>query len=265
MVLLSIGLNRDRTLLNRSWSVELHFWASWTVHELVHHVSFFDFVTAPCIICVLYLVHFLEDGASSKAVCCGKWFGGLSRLHELARRQRETNDNMRRMSASPGVPLPPRSQDVPLHQPFEDLDQWHQHHYCVPFVTPEDDEDDVAWGQGQSVPPPPDPDQPSSSHAHPSPGHAPSDDQDFAAAFSEQLFTPPPGGAPYSGLWVVSLAFLVLGAKKEEMFGESRSYLFFLLSFMSLCSEHLASGWFVIIHHDLYVVRWMMWCNRLIF
>jgi hypothetical protein len=28
MVLLSIGLNRDRTLLNRSWSVELHFWAS---------------------------------------------------------------------------------------------------------------------------------------------------------------------------------------------------------------------------------------------
>jgi hypothetical protein len=108
---------------------------------------------------------------------------------------------MHRQSASPGVPMSPRSEDVHLHQPFEDLDKWHQHHYGVPFITPEDDEDDGDWGQGQSVPPLQRPDQSSSSHAPPPPpGHAPSNDQDFAAAFTEQFFTPPLGGDPYSGL-----------------------------------------------------------------
>jgi hypothetical protein len=81
-------------------------------------------------------------------------------VHELARRQGKTDDNIHRQSVSLGVPLPPRSQDVFLHQPFEDIEQWHQHHYGVPFYTPKDD---VVWGQGQSVPPPSCLDQHSSS------------------------------------------------------------------------------------------------------
>jgi hypothetical protein len=44
-------------------------------------------------------------------------------VHELAHRQRETDDNICRQSASPGVPLPPLSQDITLHQPFQDIKQ----------------------------------------------------------------------------------------------------------------------------------------------
>jgi hypothetical protein len=39
-------------------------------------------------------------------------------VHELARRQRETDDSLCRQSISMGLPFAPRSPDVPLHAPF---------------------------------------------------------------------------------------------------------------------------------------------------
>jgi hypothetical protein len=38
-------------------------------------------------------------------------------VHELARRQRETDDNLRRQASTMGMPFAPRSPDVPLHPP----------------------------------------------------------------------------------------------------------------------------------------------------
>jgi hypothetical protein len=38
-------------------------------------------------------------------------------MHELARRQRETDDNLRRQASTMGMPFAPRSPDVPLHPP----------------------------------------------------------------------------------------------------------------------------------------------------
>jgi hypothetical protein len=40
-----------------------------------------------------------------------------SNVHELARRQRETDDNLHRQASSMGMPFAPRSPDVPLHPP----------------------------------------------------------------------------------------------------------------------------------------------------
>jgi hypothetical protein len=38
-------------------------------------------------------------------------------VHEVARRQRETDDNLRRQASTMGMPFAPRSLDVPLHPP----------------------------------------------------------------------------------------------------------------------------------------------------
>jgi hypothetical protein len=40
-------------------------------------------------------------------------------VHELARRQRETDDNLHRQSITMGIPFAPRSPDVPLHAPLQ--------------------------------------------------------------------------------------------------------------------------------------------------
>jgi hypothetical protein len=61
-------------------------------------------------------------------------------VHELARRQRKTNDNLRRQSVSLGHPFAPRSPDVPLHAPHPDVNEWHQQAYGVPFMSTDDDE-----------------------------------------------------------------------------------------------------------------------------
>jgi hypothetical protein len=37
-------------------------------------------------------------------------------VHELARRQRETDDNLRRQASTMGMPFAPRSLDVPLER-----------------------------------------------------------------------------------------------------------------------------------------------------
>lgn len=44
---------------------------------------------------------------------------------ELARRQRETNDNVHRVAQSTGVDLPPQQHCTPLHPMLDDLEQWH--------------------------------------------------------------------------------------------------------------------------------------------
>jgi hypothetical protein len=49
-----------------------------------------------------------------------------SDVHELARRQRETDDNLRRQASSMGMPFAPRSPDVPLHPPPLEINEWHQ-------------------------------------------------------------------------------------------------------------------------------------------
>jgi hypothetical protein len=63
-----------------------------------------------------------------------------SDVHELARRQRETNDNLHRQATSMGISFAPRSPDVPLHAPSLEINEWHQQTYGVPFMTAEDEE-----------------------------------------------------------------------------------------------------------------------------
>jgi hypothetical protein len=47
-------------------------------------------------------------------------------VHEVARRQRETNDNLRRQASTMGMPFAPRSPDVPLHPLPPEINEWHQ-------------------------------------------------------------------------------------------------------------------------------------------
>jgi hypothetical protein len=49
-----------------------------------------------------------------------------SDVHELVRRQRETNDNLCRQATSMGIPFALRSLDVPLHPPLPEINEWHQ-------------------------------------------------------------------------------------------------------------------------------------------
>jgi hypothetical protein len=61
-------------------------------------------------------------------------------VHELARRQREMDDNLRRQSISMGNPFAPRSLDVPLHAPPPEINECHQQTYGVPFMSAEDED-----------------------------------------------------------------------------------------------------------------------------
>jgi hypothetical protein len=61
-------------------------------------------------------------------------------VHELARHQRETDDNLHRQSVSMGHPFAPRSPNVPLHAPPPDINEWHQQAYGVPFMSADDEE-----------------------------------------------------------------------------------------------------------------------------
>jgi hypothetical protein len=78
-------------------------------------------------------------------------------VHELARRQRETDDNLRHQSISTGIPFAPRSPDVPIHAPPPEINEWHQQTYRVPFMTAEDEDDEEEEffdDRNQFVPPP---------------------------------------------------------------------------------------------------------------
>ena len=80
-----------------------------------------------------------------------------SDVHELARRQRETDDNLHRQASSMGMPFAPRSPDVPLHPPPPEINEWHQQTYGVPFMSAEDEEEEEEYfdDREQFVPPPP--------------------------------------------------------------------------------------------------------------
>jgi hypothetical protein len=124
-----------------------------------------------------------------------------SDVHELARRQRETDDNLRRQASSMGMPFAPRSPDVPLHPPPPEINEWHQQAYGVPFMSPEDEEEDEEYfddheqfalpphqgdpGQSSSHPPPQDP-----SGSYPPP--AQSREEHFASHLAHQFFGPHP-------------------------------------------------------------------------
>jgi hypothetical protein len=47
-------------------------------------------------------------------------------VHELARRQQETDDNLHRQATSMGILFAPRLPDVPLHAPLSEINEWHQ-------------------------------------------------------------------------------------------------------------------------------------------
>jgi hypothetical protein len=80
-----------------------------------------------------------------------------SDVHELARRQRETDDNLHRQASSMGMPFSPRSPDVPLHRPLLEINEWHYQAYEVPFMLAEDEEgeeEEFFDDREQYVPPP---------------------------------------------------------------------------------------------------------------
>jgi hypothetical protein len=122
-----------------------------------------------------------------------------SDVHELARRQRETDDNLRRQASSMGMPFAPRSPDVPLHPPPPEINEGHQQAYGVPFMSPEDDEEDEEYfdDREQFAPPPHqgDPGQ-SSSHSppqDPSGSYPPLDqsgEEQFASHLAHHFFAP---------------------------------------------------------------------------
>jgi hypothetical protein len=91
-------------------------------------------------------------------------------VHEVARRQRETDDNLRRQASSLGTPFAPRSPDVPLHPPPPEINEWYQQAYGVPFMTADDVEEEEAYfdDREQFVPPPYHGD-PGQSSSHPPP------------------------------------------------------------------------------------------------
>jgi hypothetical protein len=68
-----------------------------------------------------------------------------SDVHELARRQRETDDNLRRQASSIGMPFALRSPNVPLHPPPPEINEWHQQAYGVPFMSAEDEEEEEEY------------------------------------------------------------------------------------------------------------------------
>jgi hypothetical protein len=118
-------------------------------------------------------------------------------VHELARRQRETDDNLHRQASTMGMPFAPRSPDVPLHPPPPEINEWHQQAYGVPFMSTDDEEEEEAYvdDREQFAPPPyhGDPGQ-SSSHPpppYPGPGPIPSDPRPSSSGYHHHPPPPP--------------------------------------------------------------------------
>jgi hypothetical protein len=124
-----------------------------------------------------------------------------SDVHELARRQRETDDNLCRQASSMGMPFAPRSPDVPLHPPPPEINEWHQQAYGVPFMSAKDeDEEEEYFDDCEQFAPPPHQGDPGQSSSYPPP-HDPSgsypppaqpEEENFAANLATQFFGPPP-------------------------------------------------------------------------
>ena len=88
-------------------------------------------------------------------------------VHEVARRQRETDDNLRRQASTMGMPFVPRSPDVPLHPPSPEINEWHQQTYGVPFMSADDDEEEAYVDDREEFTPPPYHGDPGQSSSHP--------------------------------------------------------------------------------------------------
>jgi hypothetical protein len=177
-------------------------------------------------------------------------------VHELARRQRETDDNLRCQASTMGMPFAPRSPDVPLHPPPPEINEWHQQAYGVPFMSAvdEEEEEEAYFDDREQFVRPPYQGDPGQSSSHPPPqdpsGSAPPPDQSgeehFASHLAHHFFAPhqpPPNW--WSLDWWLS-PFLVLVAKK----GEKVSY---LGSTFYLYNEHQ----FVIIIISLSCDAWL--------
>lgn len=97
--------------------------------------------------------------------------------------------------------MPPLQPEVHLHTVHDNIDQWHQQHYGVPFITPKDEEedfvDDGGGVFGLVAAPPGDP-RPSShapplayqgpSTLAPPPADDPPQESSFADELTEHLF-----------------------------------------------------------------------------
>jgi hypothetical protein len=120
-------------------------------------------------------------------------------VHEVARRQRETDDNLRRQASTLGTPFAPRSPDVPLHPPPPDVNEWYQQAYGVPFSTADDiEEEETYFDDPEQFVPPPYHGDPGQSSSYPPPqdpsGSAPppaqSGEEHFASDLAHHLFVP---------------------------------------------------------------------------
>jgi hypothetical protein len=111
-------------------------------------------------------------------------------VHELARRQLETDDNLRRQASTMGMPFAPRSPDVPLHPPPLEINEWHQQAYGVPFMSADDEEEEAYFDDREQFAPPPYHGDPGQS-SHPPPqdpsGSAPPPDQSGEEHFASHL------------------------------------------------------------------------------
>jgi hypothetical protein len=119
-------------------------------------------------------------------------------VHEVARRQRETDDNLRRQASALGTPFAPRSPDVPLQPPPPDVNEWYQQAYGVPFTTADDVEEETYFDDPEQFVPPPYHGDPGQSSSYPPPqdpsGSAPppaqSGEEHFASNLAHHLFAP---------------------------------------------------------------------------
>jgi hypothetical protein len=119
-------------------------------------------------------------------------------VHEVARRQRETDDNLRRQASALGTPFAPRSPDVPLHPPPPDINEWYQQAYGVPFSSADDVEEETYVDDPEQFVPPPYHGDPGQSSSYPPPqdpsGSAPppaqSGEEHFAYDLAQHLFAP---------------------------------------------------------------------------
>jgi hypothetical protein len=94
-------------------------------------------------------------------------------VHELARRQRETNDNLRRQASTMGMPFAPRSPDVPMHPPPPEINEWHRQAYGVPFMSADEEEEEEAYvDDREQFAPPPYHGDPGQSSSHPPPPYS---------------------------------------------------------------------------------------------
>jgi hypothetical protein len=120
-------------------------------------------------------------------------------VHEVARRQRETDDNLRRQASALGTPFAPRSPDVPLHPPPPDVNEWYQQAYGVPFSTADDvEEEETYFDDPEQFVPPSYHGDPGQSSSYPLPqdpsGSAPppaqSGEEHFASDLAHHFFAP---------------------------------------------------------------------------